>query len=82
MQHNINLNNAHCALCTVHDNRQTYCLMMQALDAGIGNLTAAYKTAGLFDDTVFLFLGDNGGMNADGGFNVPLRGQKATAGET
>ena len=61
--------------------RHTYCLMMQALDAGIANLTAAYKQAALFDNTVFLFLGDNGGMNADGGFNIPLRGQKATVWE-
>lgn len=67
--------------CNIHTGRYTYCLMMQALDAGIANLTAAYKTAGLFDDTVFLFLGDNGGMNADGGFNIPLRGQKATVWE-
>lgn len=61
--------------------RHTYCLMMQALDAGIGNLTAAYRRLGIFDDTVFLFLADNGGMHSDGGYNVPLRGQKATVWE-
>ena len=58
--------------------RKTYCSMMQALDAGIGSLTAAYRRLGIFDDTVFLFLADNGGMHDEGGFNVPLRGQKAT----
>ena len=41
----------------------------------------AYKQMGIYDDTVFLFLADNGGMNADGGFNEPLRGQKATVWE-
>ena len=61
--------------------RHTYCKMMQALDAAIGNVTNAYKSLGLFDDTVFLFLADNGGTNQDGGFNVPLRGQKATVWE-
>lgn len=58
--------------------RQTYCAMVQTLDAGIANLTATYKQLGIFDDTVWLFLSDNGGTNQDGGFNVPLRGQKAT----
>ena len=61
--------------------RRTYCAMMQALDCGVANVTSAYKQMGLFDDTVFLFLADNGGMNSEGGFNVPLRGQKATVWE-
>ena len=61
--------------------RKTYCEMMQALDASIGMLTAAYTQLGIFDDTVFLFLADNGGMNDEGGFNVPLRGGKATVWE-
>lgn len=58
--------------------RCTYCAMMQSLDEGIANLTAAYKQLNIFDDTLFLFLADNGGQNTEGGFNVPLRGQKAT----
>ena len=58
--------------------RRTYCSIVMALDEGIGNLTQVYKTLGLFDDTVFLFLSDNGGDNAVGGFNVPLRGQKGS----
>jgi arylsulfatase B len=58
--------------------RRTYCAMMQSLDDGVGNITAAYKRMGIFDDTVFLFLADNGGTMDDGGFNVPLRGSKAT----
>lgn len=37
-----------------------------------------YKQLGIFDSTLFLFLADNGGINDSGGFNVPLRGQKAT----
>ena len=38
--------------------RQTYCAMMQSLDEGIANLTAAYKQLNIFDDTLFLFLAD------------------------
>ena len=34
--------------------RRTYCTIVMALDEGIGHLTAAYKTLGLFDDTVTL----------------------------
>jgi arylsulfatase A-like enzyme len=37
--------------------------------------------AGIYDAAIFLFLSDNGGQNKDGGFNVPLRGQKATVWE-
>ena len=43
--------------------RRTYCAMMQAVDQAIANVTAAYKAAGVFDDTVWLFLADNGGTN-------------------
>jgi hypothetical protein len=58
--------------------RQTYCAMMQALDQGIANVTGAYRNLQIFDDTVWLLLADNGGMPSEGGFNVPLRGHKAT----
>lgn len=46
--------------------RQTYCAMMQALDGAIDNVTTAYRNLGIFNDTVFLFLADNGGTNQDG----------------
>ena len=61
-----------------NETRRTYCTIAMALDEGIGNLTEAYKSLGLFDDTVFLFLSDNGGDNGYGGYNVPLRGQKGS----
>ena len=35
-----------------NEQRRTYCTIVMALDEGIGNLTTAYKTLGLFDDTV------------------------------
>eukprot|EP00662_Eupelagonemidae_sp_cell21_P034374 gene34374-7105_t len=71
---------AACAHIT-ESNRKTYCAMMQALDEGIGNLTAAYTGVGVWDDTVLVFLSDNGGEVGSGGYNVPLRGQKATVWE-
>ena len=40
----------------VEQTRATYCLMMQSLDQGIANVTAAYESANLFDSTVWLFL--------------------------
>ena len=44
----------------IHDSvRATYCAMVRAADAGIGNLTDAYKKLGIFNDTVWLFLSDN-----------------------
>lgn len=61
--------------------RRTYCSMVMALDEGVGDLTTAYKNLGLFNDTVFLFLSDNGGDNGESGFNVPLRGQKGSVWE-
>lgn len=48
---------------------------MQALDEAIGEVVDGYRTLGMFNDTVFLFLGDNGGMNAEGGFNRWVIGQ-------
>jgi arylsulfatase A-like enzyme len=62
----------------VESQQRTYCAMVQAVDAGIGNLTREYERLGLFDDTVFLFLSDNGGDPSKAGFNVPLRGGKGT----
>ena len=49
--------------------RKTYCAMMQSLDEAIGKVVDGYRTLGMFNDTVFLFLSDNGGQNLDGGFN-------------
>lgn len=48
--------------------------MITALDEGIGNVTKALKKAKMFQDTVFIFLSDNGGANRES--NWPLRGRK------
>ncbi|XP_023345276.1 arylsulfatase I [Eurytemora carolleeae] len=48
--------------------------MISALDEGIGNVTKALKKAKMYEDTVIIFLSDNGGYTRAS--NWPLRGKK------
>src|SRR5205085_4018392 len=43
-----------------------YAAMIESIDRSIGTLTEGLKQRGLLDDTLILFLSDNGG-NAEGG---------------
>ena len=52
--------------------RRIYAGMVAALDKAVREVEEAYKSAGLWDDTVLIFTTDNGGISV--GSNYPLRG--------
>jgi arylsulfatase B len=58
--------------------RQLFCGMIKALDEGIGNISSSLLSHGYGNSTLIAFSTDNGGQNAVGGNNWPLRGNKAT----
>lgn len=41
----------------------TYAAMIEIMDDGIGEVIKATKEKGIFDNTIFLFLSDNGATN-------------------
>jgi arylsulfatase A-like enzyme len=56
--------------------RNTLMAMLQHLDAGIGRVVKTLKDEGLFENTLLIFLTDNGGAKAMNANNAPLRGFK------
>jgi len=65
--------------------RRTFAGMLSALDEAVGNVTDALDRAGLRENTLILFVADNGGPiacadstcgDATGASNFPLRGGK------
>jgi hypothetical protein len=56
--------------------RLKYAAMVNFLDDSIGNITEALKAKGMWDNTLMLFLSDNGGPIYLSGNNYPLRGGK------
>ena len=50
--------------------------MIQALDQSVGTIIEALEEEGLEQDTLIVFLNDNGGIHEN--YNVPFRGRKAT----
>ena len=59
--------------------RRTYAAMQLCLDDNIGRLREHLEERGLADDTLVVFLSDNGGpCDANASINAPLRGQKGT----
>ncbi len=60
------------------DHHRVYTAMMLGLDAGVGRLTARLKELGVYEDTLIIFLSDNGCASYVGGAcsNAPLKGYK------
>jgi arylsulfatase A-like enzyme len=56
--------------------RRVYAAMVDEMDHAIGRILETLDAEGLADDTIVFFASDNGGFNAFGGVNAPLRGEK------
>jgi arylsulfatase A-like enzyme len=56
--------------------RKTYAGMVYAMDRGVGALVDALKANGQFENTLIVFLSDNGGRTDQGARNTPLKGRK------
>jgi len=52
--------------------------MMRCIDTSVEGIMATLSETGYYDDTLFVFAGDNGGAPKNGGYNYPLRGSKGT----
>ena len=62
-------------------NRRTYAAMVSEMDRGIGQVLATLKDEGLSDETLVLFMSDNGGNEELGANNGKLRGGKGSTWE-
>lgn len=62
------------------ENRRTALAMIHAMDRGVGRIREALAAAGLSQNTLIVYLGDNGApvtpAVANGSLNTPLRGEK------
>jgi len=58
-----------------HGGRAVYGAMVAGMDAGIGKVLDKLRALKLLDNTLIVFLSDNGGR-ADGAVNFPFRGHK------
>ncbi|KAK5638661.1 hypothetical protein RI129_012956 [Pyrocoelia pectoralis] len=63
--------------------RRLFAGMLTELDKSVGSVCNTLKDKGVLDDTIIIFLSDNGAQNTEMGYdnagsNWPLRGMKAT----
>jgi arylsulfatase A-like enzyme len=61
---------------TGDETRDTLMAMIKHLDKGVGEIVNSLKKHDLFDNTLLIFLTDNGGSSAMSANNAPLRGFK------
>lgn len=62
-------------------NRRTYAAMMFALDRGVRRMTDWLRENDELNNTLIVFLSDNGGATNNGSWNGPLSGAKGTVRE-
>lgn len=58
--------------------RRTYAAMMRAMDRGIGRVLQTLDETSQRDDTLIVFLSDNGGATNNASWNGPLSGAKGS----
>ena len=64
-----------------NETRRIYAAMVTEMDRGIADLRAALEEEGLLEQTLVMFMSDNGGRPRLGANNGPLRGEKSSAHE-
>jgi arylsulfatase A-like enzyme len=58
------------------ENAAIYCAQNLMLDEAIANVTCALKSHGLYDNSIIVIAGDNGGEGSINGTSYPFRGNK------
>ncbi|MGB1125075.1 MAG: sulfatase-like hydrolase/transferase [Phycisphaeraceae bacterium] len=58
--------------------RKTYAAMVSAMDDGVGRILDTLDELKLAENTIVVFLSDNGGATKNASSNLPLRGHKST----
>jgi arylsulfatase A-like enzyme len=62
-----------------NEKRRTYAAMVSAVDDGVGLVLATLREQGVEENTLVVFLSDNGGpTSANASDNQPLRGEKGS----
>ncbi len=59
------------------EKRKTYAAMVSAVDDGVGRVLQAVESGGIEEQTLIVFLSDNGGARNNASSNAPLRGAKS-----
>jgi len=59
-----------------NEKRKTYAAMVSAVDDGVERVLKTLEEKGIDENTIMVFLSDNGGAHNNGSSNKPLRGLK------
>ncbi len=57
--------------------RRTVCAAIDCMDVAMGRVLTALDAAGITNNTLVIFMSDNGGETTSGSLNLPLRGNKS-----